>query len=76
MEDITRAELRRIGKTIRTARHEADLSQEAFAERADIDRTYVGRIENGTVNVSWENISRVARALKLKPSTMLARAGL
>lgn len=76
MEDITRVELRRLGKTIRTARHEAELSQEAFAERADIDRSYVGRIESGSVNVSWENISRIGRALKLKPSTILARAGL
>jgi hypothetical protein len=36
----------------------------------------VGQIELGKVNVSWENISRVARALRLKPSELLHAAGL
>lgn len=76
MEENTRAELRRLGKTIRAARLTAKLSQEAFAERADIDRTYVGRIENGLVNVSWESLSRIARALRTKPGALITGAGL
>lgn len=76
MEDATHAELRRIGKAVRAARHEMGLSQEDFAEHADIHRTYVGCIERGEVNVSWENISRVARALRVKPSELLRSAGL
>ena len=58
------------------ARLEAKLSQEDFAERAEIHRTYVSSIELGKVNVSWENISRLARALHLRPSALLAMAGL
>lgn len=77
MEDkAAQAELRRIGAAIRAARHETELSQERFAELAGIDRTYVGRIENGQVNLSWQIFSRVARALMVKPSDIIRRAGL
>jgi transcriptional regulator with XRE-family HTH domain len=76
MEDWTHTELRRIGRTIRAARHELGVSQEDFAEMADIHRTYVTRIELGKANVSWENISRIAKALRVKPSALLARAGM
>lgn len=76
MEDWTYTELRRIGRAIRAARHELGLSQEDFAEMADIHRTYVTRIELGKANVSWENISRIAKALRVKPSTLLLRAGM
>ena len=76
MEAITRAELRRIGKAIRAARQGLKVSQEKFAEMADIDRTYISRIELGDVNLSWEITARIARALRVKPSTLLHRAGL
>jgi transcriptional regulator with XRE-family HTH domain len=76
MEDKqARAELRKIGATLRAARLEAGLSQERVAEIADVDRTYIGRIENGLVNASWESISRLARALGLKPGAVIARSG-
>lgn len=76
MEDWTQAELRRLGRAIRTLRHEGGLSQETFAERADIHRTYITRIELGRANISWENISRIARAFRIKPSALLQRAGM
>ncbi len=76
MEDWAAVELRKLGRTIRAARKEMGMSQEYFAERADIDRTYVSRIEAGQVNLSWENISRIARALKTKPGALLTIAGL
>lgn len=76
MEPSTRAELQRLGKAIRAARREMKLSQEDFAERVDIHRTYIGCIERGQVNVSWQNIARVARALGMRVSELIARAGL
>lgn len=76
MTDSTAGELRRLGKAIRAERIERDLSQETFAERADIDRTYISRIERGQQNLSWESVSRIARALKVKPSALISRAGL
>lgn len=76
MEDWTRDELKRLGGAIRASRHDLKLSQEDFAERADIHRTYVGQIENGKVNVSWEIISRISRALGVRISELAARAKL
>ena len=55
------------GSRIRQLRKEGGLSQEAFAELCDLDRTYVGGIERGERNVSLVNISKIATALKLPP---------
>lgn len=76
MEQPTRRELMRLGDAVRAARLELRLSQEDFAERAEIHRTYIGCIERGQVNVSWQNISRIARAAGLRVSELVARAGL
>lgn len=48
-------------------------SQERLAERANLHRTYVGSVERGERNVSLENIVRIARALRVKPSQLLER---
>ena len=69
-------ELRRLGEAIRMGRKAHGWSQEAFAERIGIHRTYIGAIERGEPNVSWRNISQVARALNVRPSALLLRAGL
>jgi transcriptional regulator with XRE-family HTH domain len=76
MRDTFYREVRRLGGAVRTARKARGFSQEDFAEVAGIHRTYAGAIERGEVNVSWQNISRVARALRLRPSELLRRAGL
>ena len=74
--DRTDDELRRLGEAIRLERKRAGLSQEDFAEAADLHRTYMGEIERGEVNLAYRNTSKIARALKLKPSELLRRAGL
>lgn len=76
MEDDVREDLRRLGKTIRSARERLNLSQEEFAEHCLVHRTYIGQVERGEKNLSWESISRIARALDVKPSALLHRAGL
>jgi transcriptional regulator with XRE-family HTH domain len=47
------------------------LSQEALAERADLDRTYISGIERGIRNVSLINIVELARALNVSPSKLM-----
>jgi transcriptional regulator with XRE-family HTH domain len=47
-------------------------SQEALAERADLHWTYIGGIERGERNVSLLNIVKVARALGITVSRLLA----
>ncbi len=60
-----------LGATIRRRRQENGLSQEAFAEKADFDRTYISLLERGERNPSFTNLCRVASALEITPSELL-----
>ena len=55
----------KIGKRIRELRKEINLSQEALAYKAEVDRTYVTDVENGRRNVSLEILERLIRALEI-----------
>ena len=52
------------------------MSQEALADAAGIDRSHMGKIERGQMNVTLLNLARIAKAVSLKPSELLASAGL
>lgn len=45
-----------LGEILRAWRAENGLSQEELAARADFDRTYVGSVERGETNLSFEGI--------------------
>lgn len=45
---------------------------EGLAQRAEMDRTYVGDAERGERNVSLDNIGRLADALGVRPPYLLA----
>ena len=53
-----------------SARHRADLSQEEFAARCELDRTYISGIERGKRNVALRNIEAIARVLNLSISQL------
>jgi len=72
----TKNGLRSLGRAIREGRIDLKLSQEDFAELCGLHRTYIGCVERGEKNVSMENVQKIARALKLKPSWLLDRANL
>lgn len=61
-----------VGAAIRAQRERAGLSQEELATRAGIHRTYVGGIERGERNVAVLNLRRLAVALGVVPSLLLA----
>jgi len=63
-----------LGRAIRELRHGVRISQEDLADRAGLHRTYVGGIERGERNVSFANLLRVANALGVRPSELLARS--
>lgn len=64
--------LRRIGLVVRRYREANKLTQEAFADQHEINRTYYSAIERGTQNLSILNLERIARALD-KPVSQLLR---
>lgn len=55
----------RVGLRIRELRKALELSQEALAYKAEVDRTYVTDVENGRRNVSIEILERLIKALNI-----------
>lgn len=72
----TEAHLGAVGRSIRARRLELDISQEALANVANIDRSHMGKIERGERNVTLLNLVKIARALSCRPSDLLVAAGL
>jgi transcriptional regulator with XRE-family HTH domain len=60
-----------LGQSIRERRQAKKISQEALAEIADFDRTYISLLERGERNPSFTNLCRVAAALGVTPSELL-----
>jgi transcriptional regulator with XRE-family HTH domain len=59
------------GDSLRKLRASVGLSQEELAERAGIDRSYLGAIERGEHNVALLNIIKIAYGLGLPPHQLL-----
>ncbi|MDX1936447.1 MAG: helix-turn-helix transcriptional regulator [Flavihumibacter sp.] len=55
----------KVGLRIRELRKQLELSQEALAYKAEVDRTYVTDVENGRRNVSVEILERLIKALDI-----------
>ena len=53
----------RLGAAIRKRRHAIGLSQEDLAELIDCHRNYVGTIERGEQNITFDLLIRFAKAL-------------
>jgi transcriptional regulator with XRE-family HTH domain len=64
----------KLGKAVRRLRLEKGYSQESFADAVSVHRTYMGSVERGEVNISLDNIDRIAKALKLSVSALLVEA--
>ena len=60
------------GSRVRELRKVRGLSQEAFAAKCDLDRTYVGCIERGERNVALQNIEIIAETLGVSLSELMA----
>src|ERR1035438_743305 len=59
------------GKRVRELRAARKWSQEEFAHVSGLHRTYIGQIERGEKNISFDNLSRVAGALGVNLSALL-----
>ena len=63
---------RNFGITVRQWREAHGWSQESLAEKADLNRSYVGEIERGKAIASLLTLEKLARALGTTPSNLLA----
>lgn len=61
------------GLTVRSSREERGWSQERLAEEADLNRSYLGEIERGSVSPSLVTVAKLAGALNLSPARLLDR---
>jgi len=59
------------GAAVRNERRKLGLSQEDFAEKARVHRTYISSIELGKVSVGIEVANELAMALDLRLSELI-----
>ena len=60
-----------LGRNLRAFRESEELSQEAFAERLGVHRTYMAGIERGERNLTLRSVERIADKLKIEPLLLL-----
>jgi transcriptional regulator with XRE-family HTH domain len=61
----------RLGSNVKRLRRVMGLSQEEFAHRAGVHRTYVSDIELGKRNPTIEIVQQFAKALEVAPGSLL-----
>ncbi|MCU4677477.1 helix-turn-helix domain-containing protein [Catenovulum sp. 2E275] len=62
---------KKLGANIRSKRTDIGLAQDKLAELADMDRSYIGRIERGEMNITVEKLYALASVLKCSPKDLL-----
>ncbi|ELP2650179.1 helix-turn-helix transcriptional regulator [Vibrio fluvialis] len=67
MKDLAK----KFGINVRNMRKEKGISQDKLALSADIDRSYVGRIERGEVNITLEKAYQIAEVLRCDVRNLL-----
>ncbi|HEX7299599.1 MAG TPA: helix-turn-helix transcriptional regulator [Solirubrobacteraceae bacterium] len=63
-----------VGRAVRSLREQKDLSQEELAACSNMHRTYIGGIERGERNPTITVLYRIADALQVSASALLALA--
>jgi transcriptional regulator with XRE-family HTH domain len=62
--------LERFGNRVRQLRKARGFSQEAFADKCHLDRTYISGIDRGKRNVALRNAEAIANALAVSISEL------
>lgn len=62
---------KRFGEKIRSVRTAKGISQDKLAVKSQIDRSYIGRIDRGEVNITIDKLYILAAALECKPAELL-----
>lgn len=64
---------RHFGATVRRLRDEKRWSQELLADKADINRSFLGEIERGSAVPTLATMDKLSRALDLRLSALIQR---
>lgn len=62
--------LEEFGKKVKELRIKTGLSQEKFAYKIEMDRTYYASVESGKHNISLKNIKKIADGLNVSISEL------
>lgn len=66
-----REELYKLGNAIRNKRESKRLTQYELAERAGVDRNYIGMVERGERNPSYLSFQKIAKGLELTVNELI-----
>ena len=59
------------GRQLSELRNAAGMTQEGLAHAAGLHWTYIGQIERGERNLTYKNILKLARGLKVEPGELM-----
>ncbi len=65
-----------LGRALRKARRDRDLSQEAIGQRAGMHPNHVGTIERGTKDLRATTLLRLIEALDMSPAELFSEYAL
>ena len=60
------------GQKIRSVRKSQKISQEILADRCGLHYTYIGAVERGECNLSFDNVEKISRALGVGMGELMA----
>ncbi len=61
----------RVGLNIQDTRRLQGISQEVLALRADVNRGYMGKIENAKYSMTLDMLEKISKALDIDPKYLL-----
>ncbi|MCP4131372.1 MAG: helix-turn-helix transcriptional regulator [bacterium] len=67
--------LKDIGERFIKARKHLGLSQQEMAKKADISRSFIGHVENGNQNPSYDFLSKIAETYEISIDWLLTGRG-
>jgi transcriptional regulator with XRE-family HTH domain len=68
------ASLAALGRAVQAFRVERGISQEELGFRSGMDRTFVGGIERGERNPTYETLVKLSGGLEVAPQDIVSRA--
>lgn len=60
-----------IGKRIKTARTNSNMTQEQLANKIDVSITFLSRVERGSSNINLKRLTQIAEILNVSPGYLL-----